>query len=358
MSKPAKKRHRPMPWVWVLSNVFLTALVLLSPAARAFVRITSPAGTAQFWPEATADLNLQLGCPETPLSDFGPCWDDVAKNAAESWNTNAEIFRFTTPTPIPASACEDQASLDFVNTVAFEDSLCGTEFGGAVAVTFSRALSTGELLDTNVVVNENLTWSAYTGPFEFPFDLRRVLIHEFGHTLGLDHPNESGQTAPAIMNSTVSDFDDLQPDDIAGINAIYPGSPVGQLENPQPNSWVSGLGIITGWICSASSLTLNIDGVVHPIPYGSSRIDTIPACGDENNGFGFPINWNVLGDGPHTIIVFADNIEAGRATVTVTTLGQEFLTGAEGTFTLKFSGMDVVIEWVESLQNFLITGLQ
>ena len=45
-------------------------------------------------------------------------------------------------------------------------------------------------------------------------------------------------------------------------------------------------------------------------------------------------------------------------TVTVTTLGQESLTGAKGTFTLKFNGMDVVIAWVESLQNFLITGLQ
>ena len=87
-------------------------------------------------------------------------------------------------------------------------------------------------MDTNVVVNENLTWSAYTGPFEFPFDLPRVLIHEFGHILGLGHPNESGQTVLAIMNSTVSDLDDLQPDDIAGINALYPGSPVGELENP------------------------------------------------------------------------------------------------------------------------------
>ncbi len=357
MTKQTSKRQRPMLWVG-LSSVLLLALVLLSPAARAFVRITFPSGTPAFWSASQADLNLLLGCPETPLSDFGPCWDDVAKSAAESWNTNAEIFRFTTPPPILASPCEDAESLDLVNTVAFQDTLCGTAFGGAVAVTISRAFSTGELVDTNVVVDGNLTWSAYTGPFEFPYDLRRVLIHEFGHVLGLDHPNESGQTVTAIMNGTVSDLDDLQADDIAGVNAIYPGSPVGKLENPQPDSSASGLAIITGWSCSASIVTLSIDGVFHTVLYGSSRIDTIPTCGDEFNGFGFPVNWNLLGDGLHTIIVFADGIEIGRATVTVTTLGQEFLAGASGTFTLSFNGMEVVIEWVESLQNFLITDMQ
>ena len=45
-------------------------------------------------------------------------------------------------------------------------------------------------------------------------------------------------------------------------------------------------------------------------------------------------------------------------TVTVTTLGQESLTGAKGTFTLKFNGMNVAIEWAESLQHFLIRGMQ
>ena len=124
------------------------------------------------------------------------------------------------PFPIPASTCEDEACLNFVNKVAFEDSQRGNEFNGAVAVTSSRAFSTGELVDTNIVVNEKLIWSGYTGPFEFPFGRRRVLIHEFGRLLGLGHPNESGQTVPAIMNSTVSDLDDLQPDAIAAINAL------------------------------------------------------------------------------------------------------------------------------------------
>jgi hypothetical protein len=40
--------------------------------------------------------------------------------------------------------------------------------------------------------------------------------------VGLDHPDEIGQTVVAIMNSVISNVDRLQPDDIAGAEALYP----------------------------------------------------------------------------------------------------------------------------------------
>src|SRR5690606_6794214 len=55
-------------------------------------------------------------------------------------------------------------------------------------------------------------------------DIRRVAIHELGHVLGLDHPNQAGQSVVAIMNSRVSDIDTLQSDDIAGGQLMY-GAP-------------------------------------------------------------------------------------------------------------------------------------
>ena len=36
-------------------------------------------------------------------------------------------------------------------------------------------------------------------------------------------------------------------------------------------------------------------------------------------------NWNLLGDGEHEVVAVADGVEVGRATVTVTTLGAEFV---------------------------------
>jgi len=50
-------------------------------------------------------------------------------------------------------------------------------------------------------------------------DFRRVALHELGHVIGLDH--ESGP--PAIMAPNISNLDRLQPDDIAGVNALYGG---------------------------------------------------------------------------------------------------------------------------------------
>ena len=70
--------------------------------------------------------------------------------------------------------------------------------------------------------------------------------------------------------------------------------------------------------------------------YGTERFDTETApdgaelCGDTDNGFGLLFNWNRLGGGEHEVVAFVDEVELGRATVRVTTLGQEFLRGVEG----------------------------
>ena len=74
-------------------------------------------------------------------------------------------------------------------------------------------------------------------------------------------------------------------------------------------------------------------------------------------GLGLLFNWNLLGDGAHTVKAFADNQEFANATVTVTTLGEEFLTGASGEFTLSnFPQADknVTLLWQQSLQNFVL----
>jgi hypothetical protein len=178
--------------------------------------------------------------------------------------------------------------------------------------------------------------------------------------LGLAHPDEHGQTVAAIMNSTISNLDGLQADDIAGVNAIYPSDtgPTSTLENPPQGGTVSGISLISGWKCTTGTLTFTIDnGPPGTLVYGSSRGDT--PCNNPNNGFVALWNWNLVGAGQHTIRVFDNGAQFAEATFTVATFGTEFLSEASGTCVLpNFAGFTVVTQWQESLQNFAIVGTQ
>ena len=149
---------------------------------------------------------------------------------------------------------------------------------------------------------------------------------------------------------------------------------VGYLENPGPASFQSGIGVLSGWVCTADAVEIEMEtaqGAVHRYEagYGTERADTAvqpdgtPLCGDTDNGFGLLFNWNLLGDGDHTVVAYVDEVELGRATVTVTTVGTgaeaEFLRGAEGACVVAdfpLPGETVTLAWQETKQNFVITS--
>ena len=136
---------------------------------------------------------------------------------------------------------------------------------------------------------------------------------------------------------------------------------VGYLENPGPNSFQSGIGVISGWVCAADAVTIEFNGVAQAAAYGTERLDTQAACGDTDNGFGLLFNWNLLGEGAHEVVAFVDGEELGRATVRVTTLGAEFLRDVEGECTVEdfpMLGETVTLEWQQNSQNFVITDIE
>jgi hypothetical protein len=134
----------------------------------------------------------------------------------------------------------------------------------------------------------------------------------------------------------------------------------GLLETPQPGSFQSGVGLIRGWVCSSNRVDVEVvgRGSLQAV-YGEPRGDTQGICGDTNNGFSIQFNWNELGEGSHTVRVLADGEEFGRAQVVVATLGQAFLRGAQGEFTVSPFPQDrqqTHIRWQESGQSFVITN--
>ena len=75
----------------------------------------------------------------------------------------------------------------------------------------------------------------------------------------------------------------------------------GYLENPGPESFQSGIGVISGWVCEAEEIVIELNGAPQAVAYGTERLDTARVCGDTDNGFGLLFNWNLLGDGEHTV---------------------------------------------------------
>ena len=132
------------------------------------------------------------------------------------------------------------------------------------------------------------------------------------------------------------------------------------LEVPAIGSFHSGIGYVSGWKCAAGALTFNIDGgPAAQLAYGISRKDTQEVCGDANNGFITEVNWNLAGDGTHTIHVFDNGVEFASAIFIVRTFGTEVLQGASGAYILRDfpqAGQETTIQWQESEQNFAIIG--
>ena len=226
----SSKTPHTQPEGRLLFAVLLPFLMILAWCLRdslAYVQETTPTGVGIFWQESEASLNLRLGCPpNNPLTEYGPCWDDAARDAARQWNAVGANFTFRISPSRPVSVSCTSSDVDGINTVVWADTQCGMAFGeNTLAVTHLWFHdSSGEIVDSDVHFNSNEDWSTYSGPRRFgAIDFHRVAIHEFGHVLGLDHPDDHGQSVNAIMNSKADDTDRLQADDIAGIRAIYGG---------------------------------------------------------------------------------------------------------------------------------------
>ncbi len=132
---------------------------------------------------------------------------------------------------------------------------------------------------------------------------------------------------------------------------------VGFLENPGPASFQSGIGVLSGWVCAAAVVEVAINGTVYQAAYGTARRDTHDVCGDSATGFGVLFNWNLLGDGEHAVVALADGVEFARTTVTVTTLGAEFLRDVAGECLVAdfpSVGESVRLVWQEAQQNFVL----
>ncbi len=218
-------RRRTTLWLLVFSMVFVHWDVARSYFLEGFR-----------WPDGNITMELQAGSNQISLIDGLGSWNTSAEDALAIWNSQVSRVHFT----VVRNSAAPIGPHNGKNNVFFSSTVYGQSFGGSDVLaetewwttTNSIATEADVIFNTQAgtILSNTSCWNSYRGPLRTCsasfggqlLDFHRVSLHEFGHVLGLDHPDSHGQHVLAQMNSFMSDLDTLAADDIAGVQAIYP----------------------------------------------------------------------------------------------------------------------------------------
>ncbi len=192
----------------------------------------------QWTPGTGIVMQLQQGAAPGVLADGNVDRDAVTTGALTTWNTvlGGVSFAAARDTAVPP------AILNNVNDVIWGDDVYGDPFGDGVAALTVYVYGADDITtEADVIFNRKFRWDSYRGNVRKAsdgtplVDMGRIALHEFGHVLGLNHPDADGQAVKAVMNSRPGDTDSLQRDDIDAVISIYgPAKPADSMQSLVP----------------------------------------------------------------------------------------------------------------------------
>lgn len=289
-----------------LTKVALAILFLITAsAASAYVHVLNSRTNIPIkWDPGYVEFRVNLGDSKTLID--GSTYNSSFQAAADIWTSKlgCVVLRTAVATGTPTEGNK-------ANDVLFAANIFGREFGTNILAVATRWSLGNRRTEADIVFNTAYTWDSYRGNVRFPNgvrldDTRRVALHEIGHALGLNHPDEAGQTVSAVMNSQISNTDTLTSDDISGGQALY--GPPGIAAN---DSFANAIELFL-----TTSNTFSVTGYNTNCTKESGE----PLHADNKGGRSIWYKWAAAIDGGATLDTIKSNCDTTLAVYTGTTL--------------------------------------
>jgi hypothetical protein len=199
------------------STLIAAVLLLVSVQAQAFKLYKTSSGKNVKWSSAMVEVVL-----DDSMAELGTREDveSVLKTAFGLWSRDASL-------PLSFKLVWDQCnevSNDGNNCIfaCHDRSLCYSrpeEKGGTTYISVSP--SSGYISDVDIVLNaDNWEWDV-DGTNDRGLCMERVLSHEIGHFLGIDHSEERDAIMYPMMSRSAGEATELHWDDVDAAETLY-----------------------------------------------------------------------------------------------------------------------------------------
>ena len=139
----------------------------------------------------------------------------------QSFNTWQGVGNATISFQYAGTTGTREPAFDGENNIIMGNKITGNDVVGQSYIYYT--VDTGEILDVDIVLNSGYAWSTDGSPGKM--DVQNTATHEIGHLCGLDdlYANEDREkTMYGYIDYGETKKRTLDPDDMAGLAAIYP----------------------------------------------------------------------------------------------------------------------------------------